>query len=349
MTELIPLTGKSGVRRYLAFRAALYRGDPCYVSTSRFVLESVLCRTTDFIKSSTTLPLLVTENGEPAAEAILIHHPALPYVQVSFFEALPGRAAAVACLLDRAREMQKECDAQGVIVGLNAHISYGVGILTGGFTQKISFDSLYNKPYYSDYFRGLRAMSLSTYRGPTEQVARNLPKLTTPGIRVRPCDKRHFSEEAERMRVLCDRTIGNTYLYFPTERLHFYQLMKDLLPFLRPEHLLFAENAAHDPLGFLFWHPDFNQMLTGGKEYGMTGIAAAWLRRRRRIDTVKINAIGTLSQHATYALIRAFYNCIQNRYRFVETNFVWDCNRPSTLLNRRLFGEHDRTYEVYLL
>lgn len=344
--HLTVITDARGRKRYLDFQCGLYQGDPCYVSTSSFVLRELLDQTTPFARACRVTPVLVEEDGRVLAQAMLLHHPGLPALQVSFFEALEGQRGAVELLLSQAKERARRLGLSRVVIGLNAHISYGVGILTAGFSHKNTFDSLYNKPYYGDYFQDLRRDTLSTYRGERRAAARRLPQ-TAPAVEVCRCDLRQFYRETERMRALCEQTIGKTHLYFPTQEGHFYHMMKALRPFLRDEHLLFAQNRTGEDVGFLFWHPDFNEMLSGGREHSLPAIGAAWLFKRKRITTAKLNAIGSRSPAATVALLRTFNRLAGERYPWLETNFVWDNNLPSTRLNRHLLGEPHRKYEVY--
>ena len=151
------------------------------------------------------------------------------------------------------------------------------------------------------------------------------------------------------MRTLCEKTIAKTHLYFSTKPLHFYQLLKDMKPFLRSENLLFAEDGQGRDVGFLFWHPDFNCLLDAGREYSVAAIAARRFLYAKRMDTVKVNALGTLSNAATFALIDAFRRYVQGKYTFVETNFVWDDNIRSSLLMKKILGAPHRKYEVYYL
>ncbi len=344
--KIIELTDEKGKKKFILFRRKLYAGDKNYVMTSEFVLTDLLYGRTDFARECYVLPVAVEEKQEILAEALFIFNAKLPYLQVGFFEALKGVSDAVDLLLCAARHKAVDFGAKEVVIGLNAHISYGVGILTDGFDFKNSFDSNYNKSYYKDYFRGMKSVSLSTYRGIKRESETRLIKFDS-AVHIRHADMRNFERETEIMRSLCEKTIAKTYLYYPTEKNHFYQLMRDLKPFLSGENLLFAEDAKGRTIGFLFWHPDFNQMLQGGRNYSTAGIALAWLFRRKEINTAKLNAIGSLSVRATAALIEEFERLLSDRYTYVETNFVWDNNLPSTHINRRFFAEPHRKYEVY--
>lgn len=347
--EIRQLETRADRAKFCKFRAELYAGDECYVCTDKFVLYDVLYDGTAFARSCKKLPLQVTEGGKVLAQAILIKSDNLPYVQLAFFDALPGCQPAAELLKDRARQWCRQLGAKGAIAGLNAHLSYSVGILADGFDYKASFDSPYNKDYYAAYFADCAADGLTVYRGRIDETERHFPAVKTDRVRVRYCRMDRFAEETELMRRLCEQTIAHTHLYSPTRPRHFYELLRALKPFLRPHNLLFAEDAQGRAVGFLLWHPDFNQMLKGGKNYTICGIALRWLLHRGDIDTAKVNALGSLSYAATYALIDAFRRLVRGKYDYVETSFVWDNNVRSSLLMKRLFSRGVKKYEVYYL
>ncbi len=345
--NVVYLTGKQR-KQFLKFRRKLYKGDENYVSTSEFVLEDILFQKTAFTQSCFVVPVLIEDNCFFVAGAIFVYHKNLPYLQIAFFEALENQQLAVDLLLSEAQKQAKKWGLSKIVIGLNGHISYGVGILTRGFDFKNSFDSLYNKSYYKDYFQGYSTQTLSTYyheKAPSE-VALIQPRK---GIKIRYANMKNFKAEMELMWGLCEQTISKTFLYFPTQKEHFYELIKDLKPFLKDENLLFAEDDRGNTVGFMFWHPDYNKVLKGGCNNSILKIALAYFLKKSKIDTVKINAMGALSPYATTALLHKFSDITGRRYRFVETNFVWDNNIRSSRLNERFFGPPHRKYEVYFL
>lgn len=103
-------------------------------------------------------------------------------------------------------------------------------------------------------------------------------------------------------------------------------------------------------VGFLFWHPDFNCTLKAGKAISALNLACGAVFGRKKIDTVKLNSIGVEDEHrgrGTLALLRALRERAGGKYKFIETNFVWDENRRSRLLNLRLLYGECRKFEVY--
>lgn len=344
---------KSGTaqRAFRRFRAEHYRGDTLYVATAEFVLDMLLTQSTDFARACDIRILTAEDTDGRTAQCLWIYAPKTDYAQIAFFDCKQGHTAAAESVISQAETLTKDCGLHRLVAGLHGHLSYGVGILTAA-DAKNTFDTCYNKTYYASFFQQFpMTRTLSAYRNRVD-VARNLLhsiRYDTDGYSVREADWSHFMQECETMRELCDRTIGQTYLYAPTEKKHFYQLLKDMKVLLTKRNLLFLQYNGKE-VGFLFWHPDYNGVVKAGKPCSALQLAFGYATRRAHIDTVKLNAIGVLDEHrgrGTLALLRAMDDRIGDRYTYIETNFVWDNNRKSTLLNRRLLGEVCRKFEVY--
>lgn len=346
-----------GIRRYLGFRRRLYAGDPGYSSTLEFSVESVLNRSTTFLRSCHLRPLLASRDGRVVAQCILVHDPALPMLQVGFFEALPDQGDAVARLLDTARAEAQRRGLDRIVIGLDAHLSIGVGILVDGF-QRASFDSPWNKPYYAAYFAGLRRIGLTSYCGSVQDVVVKLapasrgpiPDAAGSAVTVRPLDLHAWDRELETFRALCDATLGATRFYAPTQRGHFNDLLTDLRPFLRPQNLLFATVAGRE-VGFCFWHPDYNEILPTGRRVSLPGIAVRFALRRSGIRTVILNALGVLPEYrgvATAALLGRMSQEVDGSFDRYETSFVWDGNYASIGVGRYLDSQELRQYAVWV-
>ncbi len=340
------------ISEFKKFREKLYRGDVLYSGTAEFVADMLLYKTTDFAKSCDTAILHANDKSNVrAAQALWVHAPETDFASLAFFDCTYGLEKAACMLLRQAEELTKSKGLTRLIVGLNAHLSYGVGILTQ--TQlKNTFDTCYNKMYYSDFFASFPVCNtLTAYRCEIKDAREKLYKASVPseGYSVRQADFKRFEQECEIMRGLCDRTIGNTYLYTPTRVGHFYELLKDMCPIMSGENLLFLMYGGKE-VGFLFWHPDYNCIVKSGKPVSVISFAVACMTKKRKIDTVKLNSIGVEQAHfgrGTAALLKAMDVLLGEKYRYIETNFVWDNNDKSRLLNRRLIGGECRRFAVW--
>ncbi len=352
---VISVNDRSGRRRFLDFRRSLYDGDPGYSATAEFAVESVLKGTSEFTKSCFRRPLIVEHDGQILAECILVEAPGLPSLQLSFFEALPDQRAAVDLLLSQARTEAANRGLNQVVIGLNAHLSIGVGILTEGFSPA-TFDSSWNKSYYAEYFTGLERLGLTSYTGTVPEVLNRVASASRPpagtpgGVRIRTLNPAAWGQEMELFRSLCDATLGTTPFYAPTQPGHFADLLGELRPFLRPENVLFATVDGRE-VGFCFWHPDFNELLPTGRQLSTAAIAWRFATQRSRATTVILNAIGVLDGYrgvATSALLAEVAAAIDGRFERYETSFIWDANDASMGLCRYLDGGPLRRYSVWL-
>ena len=163
--RLVQVKTRQERARFVDFIYELYGDDPGFVDTSLFLTRLFLWQGDTFTRQSSLRALAVMEGEQTLAQCILVFTPQFPCQQLSFFEALPRQDGAVDLLWGEACAEAKRHGVGRIVVGLNGHVSYGVGLMTSGYGRATSFDTLYNKPYYADYFalRGLERHTLSTY------------------------------------------------------------------------------------------------------------------------------------------------------------------------------------------
>ena len=354
-------TSKSDIKSYLTFVNNLYKGDNSYVCTQKFSMQALLFKSTDFAKSCFIQPVMIIDNNETVAVCSFIHNPKLPYLFIGLFEAKQNKQEAIRLIIERAKQLAAERGLDKIVVGLNGHLTYGVGILEDGGTKKMSFDSIYNKPYYKDYFLpySYKKETLSTYLADVDEVYEKLKNFKErDNIYIREANiKNNFMLEMESFRTLSNNTIGTTFLYSEADDFHLYQQIKGLKPLLKNENLFFATSKAttsdvkDKDIGFMFWHPDFNTFLTSGKNHNLLQLFFKMNKAHKYADTIKINAIGAGYDNPFIIaqLIKAFSQKAIGRYKFLETSFIWDNNQKSSALAKNLLGEPFRKYGVYFI
>lgn len=343
------LLGKE-IRAFKKFRNRFYSGDASYVATSEFVTDMLLRKTTNFAKSLETCIIYAVENDKRIAQCIYIIAPNTNFAQLSYFDCPKGRHDVADAMIETAKKEMRKHGINRLIVGLCGHLSYGVGILNES-PLKNSFDTNYNKTYTGEFFLNFETVNtLSAYRCKLADARKrlNAASFSANGFSVREADFSKFKKECEILRNICDLTIGRTHLYTKTSAGHFYELLKDLKILLTEKNLLFLMHEGKE-VGFVFWHPDFNCAVKSGCPLTKTAFAFSCIFNKKKIDTVKLNAIGVLKGYTgrgTIALLRALEERTRS-YDYIETNFVWDNNVESTLINRRLLGKACRKFSVY--
>ncbi len=339
------------IKKFKTFRSKLYKGDKMYVGTADFISDMLLNKTTEFARLCEIVPVVSESGGVRHAQAMWVHYPSDGFATLAFFDCEQNNFTAANEVIGLAEKLCRSRGIKKLVAGLNAHLSYGVGILTAA-ELKNTFDTCYNKTYYSEFFKDFPTVNtLTAYRNNLENVRSKIRavNIDTSGYAVRRANFKDFKAECEIMRKLCDETIGKTYLYSQTAENHFYDLLKDMKIIMRENNLLFLTHGGEE-VGFLFWHPDYNGAVKAGKRVGALGFATQYFLNKRKIDTVKLNSIGVEDAHrgkGTFALIKAMDEEIADKYKYIETNFVWDNNTKSTLLNRRCIGGACRKFAVY--
>jgi hypothetical protein len=239
---------------------------------------------------------------------------------------------------------------------LNGHVAYGVGYLADAFNVPCPFDSIYTPDYYVAYWspHAEAVHTLSTYRfdlsraRPPDAVLRRAHSR----IQFRKMDTANFREEAILLGELANRYLADTYLYFERDPSDMYRLLKPIRPLLEAENLVFACREGRE-IGFLFWHPDFNEVIPGGRRNSALATGVRCLLGKNRIRSAKLNAVGVDRRYhgssAVIGLLGELVRSCAGRYESVETNFVWDSNHKSRLLNKHFPHEEARHYKTFEL
>ena len=201
--------------------------------------------------------------------------------------------------------------------------------------------------YYEKYFNKYPKHELVAFSNNHSSVFPYLPERRS-SVTVRKINLNDFDAEMERFRIICNETIGKTFLFSQTDKGHFYDLLKPMTFFLKPENILFAEDNGNI-IGFLFWHPDYNEILKKGRQNGLLSIAIRYTLFKNEIKKVKLNSIGVKEGYqgvATIKLLREMGKLV-GKYDIVETNFVWCNNKKSMAINKRLLKNIERRFVVY--
>jgi hypothetical protein len=345
-----------GRRRLASFVMRVHRGNPCFKDLQIHKLRSFLNGGDSFIRECAIRPVIALDGAEIAAGCLYISHPGLAVLQVGFLESIPGGRAAVEALISEAREEARRRGLERVVVGLQGHPSYGVGLLSAGHELPIAFDGIYTAPWTVAALDGLGLEShgLTSWRMPLAAMRFSPAALTRCAreVVVRTWDLRRFDAEARLFGQLANDCLAGTPYYFPKPPEAMTEILGRIRPLLRPEHLLFAEKGGRT-VGFYFWLPDFNEALPGGRRTSLIEVGLRGMLLGRRIQTIVLDAVGVLPEHRRSTILTGLLYGIHSRtvgrYASCETTFVWDDNRASTLVCRAAGGAPHRRWRVYEL
>lgn len=355
MIEISPVRDARRFRKiYFDLVRRAYGKSPHLRTSVHGLAMRFLSRDDPYTRRCVIRPLLCYSSGRSLAAAILIKPPEATFVAVAFFEACGAVEASAAALLEAACEFARENGVRSVIAGLNGHVSYGVGYLQSHFEELPAFDTAYNPPEYPAAWEALgpsRVHRFHSYRYnveeirvPTQIVARAARRFT-----VRCADLSRWTDEVGRLTEILNENASAMPLYQPKTPVENAHLMGGLNFLLKPEHLLFLQDKLGRDVGFLFWHPDFNEALGTGQGSSALGLFVASRFRSRRITRFVVNTLAVRpALHGSggiFLLVDAALRA--NRFPRGESCFISRDNRLSTALGPNVNGIPWKSYAAY--
>lgn len=281
-----------------------------------------------------------------------------------FFETENDPAVAAA-LFDAAETWLR---AQGMLVArgpLNFSINHEYGLLVDGFDEPPMMLTTYNLPFYPRLIERCGytpAMNLFAYIGDLDERMRNAPPrvfrvaekaANNAGIRIRPIRMRDFDNEVRRVRAVYDKAWQQLWDFVPLTEAEIRQTARSLRPIIDPDLVLIAETTDGQPVGVSVTLPDLNQALklAGGGHMLPLGLAR-FLWYRRRIDQVRLYAMGVIDEYRGRGIDAVFYvrtaqAALAKGYRRIEGSLVLENNTMMNRIIRHLGGRPYKRYRIY--
>jgi len=345
-------------RQFDEIARAIHEGHPQHRDTEASLLKLLLDGPSAFHGHAQVQPCLLREAGEVVGRCALIHDQRLPdTVQVGFFEARPGLDGVLPALLAAARGLGT--GARRLVIGLNGHLNYGAGILLDRFDEPPVFGLPWTPPWYPSYLAGCTCHRTVSYRFPLRGfyawLDRTAPNFDARGITVRPFEKRELWREVERYTALDNRIFSEAGTPFWSNRTpeENYELFHPFRFLIRSQHLLFAEKEGQ-PIGFMLWYPDFNQLVPAGRDLGLWDVVRCALRVR--LSAARLTEVGILPEYRQTPALAALYLAALPHMRAagletLEGGFIFEENRRSVVMTERYLeratGERHRPHRSY--
>ncbi|MDW7674379.1 MAG: hypothetical protein SCK28_07590 [Bacillota bacterium] len=354
----IKVVDKTSIESYLALCKEVYKNNSYYRDNMSTVLKNILTGKLQICTSSLIKPILVVDSERiVAACTFAVVDRMKDTLQIAFFEALENQEKAVAKIMDYGRSLAEEHGINKILIGLNFHVNYGLGLLADQYETLQSFGTAYNPPYYIDYFKGYanEEVNLVNYVGKIDKFDlclddRLINKLMTK-YSVRKANFRNIKKEVEIYTYLNNRAFSQHKFYYERRLEEDLQLFNEFKLLLREENLLILEHEGN-PIGFMLWYPDFNELLKPGEAIGLkTIIKSKFLAHK--IKKFKIVEIGVLPEFQKKgAVLALFHKCraiIQDRYEICESGWIMETNLDSRGFGFRWADIEYKHFKVFLV
>ncbi len=359
MKAIIVKTKKEKLK-FLNFRKKIYSNSPYFVDNNLFMIKQLFFEKICFSEGKQIIPISIEDEGAIKCQCVAIWAKELPeYIQMCFFESEENCEKPVKMLFDKVMEIGKSHNCTKLVVGLNGHVNYGLGLLCSHYESKNSFGSAANPGYYNDYFKALNCTEifLNTYRwndmknlaDKANKYSRILSRINAT-YRFETLDKKQLDYYAKIYTDLNNKCFADHRYYYKRSYAEDKEMLRELLFFMKQDSLIFAFKDDK-PVGFVLWYPDFNNLVFEGESFGTkTYIKNLFLGKK--IKTAKISEIGILEEHRKFGLSLGLLYKVYlgfKKYGFEkgESSWILDENTDSNSISKGFCDEFYKRYVVY--
>ncbi|MFO7660685.1 MAG: hypothetical protein R6V77_07215 [Candidatus Cloacimonadaceae bacterium] len=338
--NICQVNSTSNLKVFFNITKAVYAGNPFYRATDDSIVKLIVKGPTVFHTHATVKPFLIMQDNKPAGRFALIHDRKQPdYLQVAFFEAMPGLVGVAGYIMEQAMRFEPHC--RQIIFGLNGHLNYSAGMLMNHYELPPVFGLPCTPPYYIDYFRDFSCRPIVSYRFSTQSFYDFYDKMgenpDLGGITVRPINKSRLKQEVGIYNYLNNECFKQHPFWAERTAEEDYELFHPFRWLLRKEFFLFAEFKGK-PIGFALWYPDFNELVKNHQQLGLIHLAKYHLHNP--IRTFRFTQIAVLPEFsntkATLALIRSMIPPIRKAgYLYGEGGFIFEDNTKCVSMTHR--------------
>jgi ribosomal protein S18 acetylase RimI-like enzyme len=279
-----------------------------------------------------------------------------------FFECERDPAVAGA-LLDTAEGWLRERDRDRMVGPLDFSTNHECGVLVEGHEFKPQILENWHHPYYRELLEGqgmTKAMDLYKWeiiysnRSQMYPVINELADRLEPehGIRLRRMRKRNLRNEVHAFMEVYNEAWSKNWGFVPLTEAELDHLADELKPVLDEDFACVAETRDGEVAGVSLSLPDFNMVLArlNGRLLPLGWLHA--LRERRRIDVIRVFALGVKPKYQHTGVAAALYRDVwdsvaRRKFRAAETGWILETNDAMNKAMEALTGRIIKRYRIY--
>jgi len=356
MQELIVNTKKEQ-EMFIKFRKHIYYNNQIYIDNHLFMIKQLFSKKTCFLDDKEVIPILIKDDCKIKCQCIAIYTKKLPdYIQLCFFESEENNLEAVIFLIKKVTEIGRKYGCTKLVVGLNGHVNYGLGLLYSHFNEKNSFGASANPDFYNNYFKELKFKEnlLNTYLW--NDMENKVDKYFSIINKINRAYSFEFMEKGKfdfYSKIYTDLNNacfpGHKYYYNRTYK-EDKEMLKEMFLFIKPDSLIFAFKDDK-PVAFIFWYLDFNELVSHKEEFGITTYIKN-LFFNKNIKKAKIVEIGILEDYRQSGLVlglmyQVYLRLKKYRINKGESSWILDENTDSNSICKAFCDGLYKRYAVY--
>lgn len=352
--EIIEIKTKKQKKAYIDFVFSIYKNDDKYCDLNNMFVKNFLYKKDSYAKRCKVFPLII-KDGEIKAVGIYIFDNNSTDLKLSFVEFLPDAEKYLRALIEYGKQIAIKNNFKEMVIGINGHISYGLGILENNGCD-YEFNSNYHPKYYTDELDKLGLIKKKAYSyiydlNNTANLRNDaLLKTVYENYSFRCFNPKNFKKEMLIFGDLCHKTLVNTLYYSEKTNEEMYELMSEMKMVLKKEDIIFALKDGKE-IGFVFAHPDYAELFKT-KKFNKLSFYLGY--KFKKINKLIYNIFGILPEHQSkglaVALIYETLNVRKNKpYDRAVSSFILKDNIPSTKVSSLFSLGINREFNLYIL
>lgn len=352
--KLRKCNNKKDYQKYITFVKELYKNDMFYRDFITPVIQELGVGKSHFCMGLLYEAYLIEEDSKIIGGVIFII-PArdASVMQIGFLEYIRIENIA-AFILREAKIWAKAHGAEKIVVGLNGHVNYGLGLSVSN-SKCPSFGSVYTKDYYATDFETLggKTTTLNNYTIPWNPkelpFSEHLVEKIMKNYEFKIMTAKTFKEDMAIYTEINNACFAKHRFYYPRLKEEDLELFENLRFFLEKGSLVFIlrDKVA---IGFFLWYPDYTSIMKAGETLSVFTFIKTLLFRKK-VTTFKLVEWGVLPEYKgkglPFALLYYSFRFVKNKaYSKCKTSWILDDNVDSNAFTKK-FGEVDETYKVF--
>jgi len=278
-----------------------------------------------------------------------------------FFEAEDDPEIA-ARLFEAAEQWLRERGRDRILGPMDFSTNHECGLLIEGHDRPPQILELWHHPYLAGLVEGqgyAKAEDLFKWELHIADREKVLPVMwdlndklePEHGIKVRHMRKRDFENEVRRFMEVYNSAWEKNWGFVPLTDAELVAYAKDLKPVLDEHWAMIAEKDGQS-VGAALTLPDFNQVLKhlNGRLLPLGWAKALW--RKRKIDSVRVFALGVRPEYQHTGVAAAFYvehfhMAATRPQTWGETGWILESNVPMNRGMEMMGGRRVKRYRIY--
>jgi GNAT superfamily N-acetyltransferase len=369
--EVRPVASRRELQRFIKLPWRIYRNEPRWIPPLISERRKFLDRDKNpFFEHAEAEYLLAWRDDEPVGRiSAHIDHRLNEFQQsrwglFGFFEARNDPEVARA-LLDRASQWLRERGHDEMLGPMDFTTNDECGLLVEGYERPPIILQPWHPPYYRELLEGYgleKAMDLYMWelrlddvedKGGFHPMIHEMARKVADehGVTIRKMRKRDFEAELQRFMDVYNSAWEKNWGFVPLTEKEIRYYASDLKPILDERWAMIAERDG-EVLGAALSLPDVNQCLEHMNGRLLPFGWAKFLYYKRKIDRIRVFALGVKPEHQHLGIAAAFYvkhleQADPKGVWWGEMGWILETNEPMNRAMEGMGGKIVKRYRIY--